>query len=372
MGSTASDTSVPFVDLSFMHAEVRDEIDAAIAATVERGDFILGAEVERFEEDFAAHCGVRHAVGVGSGTAALQIATSALGIEPGAEVVVPAHTYIASALGPLHAGAVPVFCEVDEATGLLDPDAAAAAITERTAAIVAVHLYGQVCDPGPLRELASSRGLKLIEDAAQAHGAAFGEDRAGSIGDVACFSFYPSKNLGAFGDGGMVTTDDDGVADLARRWRNLGQLGKGDHDVPGMNERLDTLQAAVLRVKLRRLDAWNESRREAAAHYREQLAGSGLPTLPVRDSAADVFHLFPVLVPERDRVRSALAAAGVGTGVHYSPAVHRQTPFAAPGGAAYPAAERWAAEELSLPMFPGLEAGAIARVAEVLQRAVGA
>jgi len=214
MSTSETTSAVPFVDLSIMHGEIQSEIDAAIAGTIERGDFILGAEVERFEADFAGYCGVRHAIGVGSGTAALQIATLALGVEPGAEVIVPAHTYIASALGPLHAGAVPVFCEVDEATGLIDPGAVAATITERTAAIVAVHLYGQACDPAPLRALADRHGIALIEDAAQAHGASFGDARAGSIGDAACFSFYPSKNLGAFGDGGMVCTDDDAVADL--------------------------------------------------------------------------------------------------------------------------------------------------------------
>ncbi len=369
MADAATSTDVPFVDLAPMHDEIGPEIDAAIAATVARGDFILGAEVERFEAEFAAYCGVRHAVGVGSGTAALQIAVLALGIEPGAEVIVPAHTYIASALGPLHAGAVPVFCEVDERTGLIDPDAAAAAIGERTAAIVAVHLYGQACDPGPLRELAAARGIALIEDAAQAHGASFAGERAGAIGAAAAFSFYPSKNLGGFGDGGIVTTGDDAVADHARRLRNLGQLGKGDHEVAGMNERLDTLQAAVLRAKLPRLDAWNESRRAAAAGYHERLAPE-IPVLPERAGAVDVFHLFPVLVAERDRVRAALAAAGIGTGVHYAPAVHQQPPFRGDRIAGeFPNAERWGREELSLPMFPGLGDAAVGRVAERLARA---
>jgi len=366
----ATAPNVPFVDLDPMHAEVRTEIDAAIAATVERGDFILGAEVGRFEEDFADYCGVEHAVGVASGTAALQIAVLALGIERGAEIIVPAHTYIASALGPLHAGAVPVFCEVDPRTGLIDPAAASAAIGERTAAILAVHLYGQVCDPGPLRELAAARGIALIEDAAQAHGASFGDERAGSIGDVACFSFYPSKNLGAFGDGGMVTTNAAAVADLARRWRNLGQLAKGDHDVAGMNERLDTLQAAILRAKLPRLDSWNDSRREAAASYRELLAPE-LPILPEREGARDVFHLFPVLVAERDRVRAELGEAGIGTGIHYAPAVHEQAPFREGSPGEFPHAERWGREELSLPMFPGLGREAVGQVAEELAIAAG-
>jgi dTDP-4-amino-4,6-dideoxygalactose transaminase len=369
MAQTTTDQTsapVPFVDLDPMHAEVATEIESAIAATVERGDFILGAELDRFEEDFAAYCGVRHAIGVGSGTAALQIAVLALGLERGSEIVVPAHTYIASALGPLHAGLVPVPCEVDERTGLIDPAAAEAAITDRTAAILAVHLYGQVCDPGPLRALASARGLALIEDAAQAHGAEFGAERAGSIGDVAAFSFYPSKNLGAFGDGGCVTTNDDDVAALARQWRNLGQRGKNEHVVAGVNERLDTLQAAVLRVKLRRLDAWNAARREAADIYRRHLAGTGIAALPDRDDARSVFHLFPVLVAERDRVGSELAAQGIGTGVHYPQALHQQPPFASTAAGAFPVAERWARDELSLPMFPGLPAAAIERVVAAL------
>jgi dTDP-4-amino-4,6-dideoxygalactose transaminase len=373
MGSTTSDQghpAVPFVDLDPMHLEVAAEIEAAMAATVRRGDFILGEELVRFEEDFAAYCGARHAIGVASGTAALQIAVLALGIDRGAEIIVPAHTYIASALGPLHAGLTPIPCEVDEATGLIDPDAAAAAVTDRTAAILAVHLYGQVCDPEPLRALASSRGIALIEDAAQAHGASFGTERAGAIGDVAAFSFYPSKNLGAFGDGGCVTTDDDDVAELARRWRNLGQRGKNEHVVAGMNERLDTLQAGVLRIKLRRLDAWNDARRDASRVYRDRLAGSGIHVLPEREGANDVYHLFPVLLAERDRIGRDLGSQGIGTGVHYPLALHEQPPFAS-SGAAFPIAERWAREELSLPMFPGLAAPAIERVVSALRSAAG-
>ena len=362
---------VPFFEMPDL-GPVRAEIDEVVSATIERGDFILGAEVERFEADFAAMCGAEHAIGVASGTAALELATSALGIGEGMEVIVPAHTFVASAFGPMRAGATPVFCDVDPDTGLIDPRAAEAALGERTAAIVAVHLYGQVCDPAPLRELAGSRGIALIEDAAQAHGASFGGERAGSIGDVACFSFYPSKNLGAFGDAGMITTDDAGVADLARRWRNLGQLGKGDHELPGLNERIDTLQAAILRVKLRLLAGWNEARREAAGAYRERLGSSPIPILPEREGAEDAFHLYPVLVEERDRVRAALDAAGVGTGVHYAPAVHEQPPFAGSGHGPFPHAERWGREELSLPMFPGLDAERVGRVCDALEAAVTA
>src|SRR3954447_19964571 len=248
---------IPFVDLARQHAPLRTELRAAFERVVGASSYILGEEVGRFEDEFAAYCGASHCVGVGSGTAALTIAALASGIRPGDEVIVPAHTFIASALGLAHAGAVPVFCDVDPGTGLIDPDAAASAVTPRTTAILAVHLYGQMADMDAIRAVAQANGLIVLEDAAQAHGATYRRARAGSFGAAAAFSFYPSKNLGALGDGGAVCTNDPRVAEQARRWRNLGQLGKGDHAVLGYNERLDGLQAALLRVKLPHLDAWN-------------------------------------------------------------------------------------------------------------------
>src|SRR3954471_6355161 len=265
---------IPFVDLARQHQPIATELHAAFERVLGASSYILGEEVERFEDEFAAYCGSCHCVGVASGTAALTIAALASGIQPGDEVIVPAHTFIASALGLAHAGAVPVFCDVDPGTGLIDPAAAEAALTERTAAILAVHLYGQMCDMDALGAVARRHGLIVLEDAAQAHGARYRDGRAGSFGAATAFSFYPSKNLGALGDGGAVCTNDERVAQDARRWSNLGQLGKGDHALPGYNERLDGLQAALLRVKLPRLDRWNATRRERAAQYREALSGS--------------------------------------------------------------------------------------------------
>lgn len=357
---------VPFVDLSRQHAPLLGEITAAIGGVVERGDFILGTAVDRFEDEFATFLGAKHAIGVGSGTAALTIATLSAGIKPGDQVIVPAYTYIASALGPLHAGAEPVFCDVEPETGLIDLDSAASVLTDRCTAIVVVHLFGQCCDMDAVAAFADRHGIAVIEDAAQAHGARWRGRRAGSFGTASAFSFYPSKNLGALGDGGMIVTGDDRVAELARQWRNLGQRSKGEHVIAGFNERLDTLHAAALSVKLPHLDGWNESRREAAGFYRELLDRS-IPILPDRPAAESVWHLFPVLVDERERVAAALSERGIGTGVHYAPAVHRQPTWAAdhPAGT-FPAAERWAAQELSMPMFAGLERDEVWRVAESL------
>jgi dTDP-3-amino-3,4,6-trideoxy-alpha-D-glucose transaminase len=351
---------VPFVNLARQHEPIAADLRAAFERVLGASSYILGEEVAGFEAEFAAYCGARHCVGVASGTAALTIATLASGIEPGSEVIVPAHTFIASALGLAHAGAVPVFCDVDADTGLIDPAAAEAAISDRTAAILAVHLYGQMCDMDELRAVARRHSLLLLEDAAQAHGARYRDGRAGAFGDAAAFSFYPSKNLGALGDGGAIVTNDERIADQARRYRHLGQLGKGDHDVLGYNERLDGLQAAFLRAKLPHLDAWNAARRERAAEYREGLGGR-LRLLEERPESPSIFHLFPVRIDDRDELARRLGEAGVATGVHYSPEVPAQPPFAGAAGE-FPEAEAWAREELSLPMFESLTHAEAARV----------
>lgn len=359
--------NVPFVDLERLHAPIAAKLDAAIAGVARRGDFILGAAVERFEGEFAAYVGAGEGIGVGSGTAALTLATRALGVGPGDEVIVPAHTFVASALGPLHAGATPVFCDVDPDSGLIDVDSAATLIGQRTAAIVAVHLYGQACDMDAIGELASRHGLAVIEDAAHAHGAAWHGRRCGSLGDVACFSFYPSKNLGAFGDGGIVTTSDPTLAERVRGLRHLGQLRKGEHTLAGYNERLDTIQAAVLAVKLPRLDAANDSRRAAAARYAERLP-AGVGRLTSREGSDDVHHLYPIRIADPAAVAAALGERGIGTGLHYTPAVHHQPPFLADGHEApsLPTAEAWAAEELSLPMFAGIRENEVDAVCAAL------
>ena len=358
---------IPFVDLAAQHAELRDELRAAFERALDSSGYILGEEVERFESEFADYCGVEHCVGVASGTAALTLAVQAAGIGPGDEVVVPAHTFIASALGVAHAGAEPVFCDVHDGTGLIDLDSAAEVVGERTAAILPVHLYGQAADMNAVRRLADARGLAVIEDAAQAHGATHAGRRTGSFGAAAAFSFYPSKNLGALGDGGAICTNDGALAERARMLRHLGQRGKGEHALPGFNERLDGLQAAFLRVKLPHLDGWNEARRAVAAAYREAL-GDAVRLLEERPDSECVYHLFPIRTPRRDRLAERLGAEGIATSIHYSPAVHEQPPFAS--RAKCPVASAWAREELSLPMFEGLGRSDLERVAEVCRAAV--
>ena len=354
---------IPFVDLAAQHDPIRRELDEAMRRVWETGDFILGEELRLFEAEFAAYIGVAHAVGAGSGTAALSIALASAGVGPGDEVIVPAHTYIATALAVLHAGAQPVLCDVDGATGLIDLDSAAEVAGERVAAVVPVHLYGQACDMDEVERFAAARGIAVIEDAAQAHGATWNDARAGSFGRASAFSFYPSKNLGAFGDGGIVCTDDPEVADRARRLRNLGQLGRADHEILGHNERLDTLQAAVLRVKLGRLEEWNAERRSIAANYRAELSGT-VTCLPERPGATDVYHLFAVRVPDRGGVSDALEARGIASGIHYPRALHEQPSLRGLLGerTGLDAAEGWAREELSLPIYPGMRGADAARV----------
>lgn len=343
------------MDLGRHHRPVERQLHAAFERVLGSSAFVLGDEVARFEEEFAEFCGVRHCVGVGSGTAALTISLIAAGIGAGDEVIVPAHTFIASALAIVHAGAVPVFCDVEEETGLIDADAAAALVGPRTAAIVAVHLYGQPCDMEKIGTLASHHGLFLLEDAAQAHGARYAGRRTGSLGDAAAFSFYPSKNLGALGDGGAICTEDDGVAAKARRLRDLGQRAKGEHLEAGFNERLDGIQAAMLRVKLSGLDEGNSRRRQLASRYMERLP-DGCQTLAEQPGRECVYHLFPIRLDNRDAARRALAERGIASGVHYWPAVHRQPPMASlPDAAAtLDVAVRWSEQELSLPIFPEL------------------
>jgi len=358
----AGATTVPFVDLARQHAPIREELREAFDRVLGASGFILGGEVEAFEAELAAYSDAAECVGVASGTAAITLALLAAGVGPGDEVVVPAHTYIASALGILHAGATPVFCDVEAATGLIDPSSAAAAVSERTAAVLCVHLYGQPCDMDALAGLAGRRGLLVLEDAAQAHGARIDGRPVGAIGAAGAFSFYPSKNLGALGDGGAICTDDPGIAERARRLRNLGQRTKGEHVVAGFNERLDGLQAALLRVKLHHLDAMNAARRELAAAYDRDLPRAAR-RLAVVGGRECVYHLYPVRVSDRDAVAERLGVLGVQTGVHYAPAVHNQPPFARTERRVPLAeAEAWATTELSLPMFAELGNTELTRV----------
>ena len=360
-----------FVALDKQHGHIEEELTEAFARLLRTSAYTLGTEVEQFEAEFADYSETAHCVGISSGTSALSLVLRAAGIGPGDEVIVPAHTFIASALGAVHAGATPVLCEVDPATGLIDPEAARAAITSRTAAIVAVHLYGQMCDMDPINEIAKSHGLFVLEDAAQAHGALYKGRRAGSLGAAGAFSFYPSKNLGALGDGGAVCTGDDELAARLRRLRNLGQRAKGEHLELGYNERLDGLQAALLRVKLPHLDAWNEARRIRAQRY-DELLSADVTLLQERPESPCVYHLMPARFADRDAVATALRARGIETGIHYTPAMdaHPALKGIATVSGEIPVARAWAAEELSLPMHPDLTADEVERVAEAVIEAI--
>ena len=364
---------VPFVALERQHFDIEHELQTAFVRLLGSSAFTLGEEVESFEAEFAAYCEVAHCVGVASGTAALALMLRAYGIGRGQEVVVPAHTFIASALAVAHAGATPVLCDVDDVTGLIDPDAARAAVGPRTSAILAVHLYGQACDMAAIEAFAEPQGLLVLEDAAQAHGACYRGRRVGSLGAAAAFSFYPSKNLGALGDGGAICTNDDVLAARLRRLRHLGQRAKGEHVELGFNERLDGLQAALLRVKLPHLDVWNEARRSCAARYRELLPPAAR-LLGERPESPCIYHLFPARFEDRDAVAATLRKYGVETAVHYTPALHGHpawNDWPLQHGA-LPVAEAWAARELSLPIHPYLRPQEIERVAEAVHAAVSA
>lgn len=362
---------VRFAALERQHAPIENELRAALMRVVYSNGFILGPEVDAFETEFAEYCGVSHCVGVSSGTSALSLMLRASGIGPGDEVIVPGHTFIASALAVAHVGAVPVLCDVLDGTGLIDAEAARALVGPRTAAILAVHLYGQACDMDAIHALAGPRGLLVLEDAAQAHGARYRGRTVGSLGAAAAFSFYPGKNLGALGDGGAVCTDDPQLAARIRRLRNLGQRQKGEHVEIGYNERLDGLQAAFLRIKLPRLEEWNSARRQRAIRYRELLP-EGARVLEERPESPCTYHLFPVRFEGRDAVAAALKAHRIETGIHYTPAVHEHDAWGSEQirHGDLPRAEAWAAEELSLPMHPGLTRAEIEQVIEAVHEAL--
>ena len=360
---------IQFVDLKRQYASIKDEVDRAVIDAIASTQYILGEEVARFEEEWAAYCGVEHVVGVSSGTAALALAFDALDIGAGDEVIAPANTFIASILPLVRLGATPVLVDCDR-YGQLDVELAAAAVTNRTRAIVGVDLFGHPCDADAIRAICDDHGLAFIEDAAQAHGAEYRGRRCGSLADVAAFSFYPGKNLGAYGDAGAIATDDEGLADAIRILRDLGQSRKYEHVVIGGNERLDTLQAAVLRVKLRRLDGWNELRRSHAAAYTELLDGD-VTTPEVAEWADPVWHLYVVRSADRERIRSALGADAIASGMHYPVPLHLQPALASLGHGEgdFPAAEAWARTGLSLPLFPELERAELERVVKAVREA---
>jgi dTDP-4-amino-4,6-dideoxygalactose transaminase len=348
---------VPFLDLKSSYSELKEELDAAYHQVVESGWFVLGNELAAFEKEFADYCGVAHCIGVGNGLEALHLILLALKIGPGDEVVVPANTYIATWLAVSYTGATPVPVEPDEQTHNLDPSRIEDAITPRTKAILPVHLYGQPAHMDPIVELGRKYGLPIVEDAAQAHGARYMGRRAGSLGHAAGFSFYPSKNLGALGDGGAVVTNDEALAGRVRVLRNYGSRAKYYNETKGFNSRLDELQAAALRVKLRHLDDWNERRKKVAQFYLRTLEGVADLVLPrVPDWADPVWHLFVVRHKERDRLQQHLRSSGIDTLIHYPCPPHLQNAYSELGytQGAFPRTERMADEVLSLPIFPAL------------------
>jgi len=362
---------IPFLDLKIPYAELKEELDAAYRRVMESGWYILGKEVEAFEKEFAAYCGAKHCIGVGNGLEALHLILRGYGIGPGDEVVVPANTYIATWLAVSYAGATPVPVEPDERTYNIDPARIEEAITKRTRAIMPVHLYGQPADMDPIKEIAQKHGLKVIEDAAQAHGARYKGCIAGSLGDAAGFSFYPTKNLGAIGDGGAVVTNDDDLADKVRVLRNYGSRVKYENEVKGFNSRLDELQAAFLRVKLHHLDEWNERRRKLANVYLDQLAGIPDLVLPyVPEWAGPVWHQFIIRHPRRDALQAYLKESGIGTLIHYPIPPHLSGAYSDMGykEGSFPITERIANTVLSLPMGLHVEEDAIRSIAEAIRR----
>jgi dTDP-4-amino-4,6-dideoxygalactose transaminase len=347
---------IPFLDLGAAYRELKPQIDAAIARVLDSGWYILGPEVEAFEAEWAAYCEARHAVGLANGLDALILALRALDVGPGDEVIVPSNTYIATWLAVSQVGATPVPVEPDPATSNIDPGRIAAAITPRTRVILPVHLYGQPADLDPIIALARAHGLAVVEDAAQAHGARYKGRRIGAHGDIVCWSFYPGKNLGALGDGGAITTDNQALADRIALLRNYGSRQKYVNEEPGVNSRLDPLQAAVLRAKLPYLDEWTERRRAIARCYDEALQGSGLTLPRVPQWAEPVWHLYVVRSAARDRLQARLGEDGIGTLIHYPIPPHMQQAYAdrAIAADALPLARQLAEEVLSLPIGPHL------------------
>ncbi len=345
---------IDFLNLRQVNEPFAGEIREAIERVLRSGWYILATECEGFEQEFARFCGARHAIGVANGLDALTLSLRALDIGPGDEVLVPSNTFVATWLAVSHVGATPVPVEPLEATFNMDPSRIEAAITARTRAIIPVHLYGQPADLDPILEIARRRGLRVIEDAAQAHGARYRGRRIGAHGDAVCWSFYPGKNLGALGDGGAVTTDDDAVAARLRVLRNYGSKVKYHHEELGVNSRLDEIQAAILRVKLPALEAGNRHRAAIAQAYEQGLAGTGLRLPQVPDHVEPVWHLYVVRHPQRDELARRLSAAGVGTVIHYPVSPHLQPAYASLGHArgSLPLAEVLQSEVLSLPIGP--------------------
>jgi dTDP-4-amino-4,6-dideoxygalactose transaminase len=364
---------VPFLDLKSHHTPLRDEIDRAIQEVIESGAFAGGPFVARFEADFAAYCDCRYAIGVGSGTEALWLSLLALGVGPGNEVITVPNTFMATAEAITYCGARPVFVDVDERTYTMDPAAVENAVTSRTRAIIPVHLFGQPADMDPILDVARKHGLFVVEDACQAHGAEYKGRKVGNLGDAACFSFYPGKNLGAFGEAGAIVTGRANLQEKIRILRDHGQVRKYFHEMVGWNCRMDGIQGAVLRIKLRHLEAGNQRRRAHAAHYDAALSRfEGVVVPPRAPYARHVFHVYAIRVNEREEVMKFLGDRGIATGIHYPVPVHLQEAYRSLGykRGAFPIAERCATEFVSLPMYPELTEAQLEIVIEGVKEAV--
>ncbi|MBI5250279.1 MAG: DegT/DnrJ/EryC1/StrS family aminotransferase [Desulfomonile tiedjei] len=359
---------VPFLDLKAQYRVIADEIRQAVDRVLESGRFTLGPEVEAFEQEFAAYCGTKHAVGVNSGTSALHLALLAAGVAPGHEVITVPMTFVATVAAIGYAGAIPVFVDVDPQFYTMDPEKIESAITERTKAIVPVHLYGQPAEMDRIIEIAAKHKIAVIEDAAQAHGAEYRGKRVGALGELGAFSFYPGKNLGAYGEGGMVVTNDDKHARTVRMLRDWGTETKYYHELKGFNYRMDAIQGAILRVKLRHLEDWIRSRRILAVRYEERLAATSLVLPAAMPDARHVYHLYAVRSHHRESLQTALAENNIYTGLHYPVPVHLQKAWSElpykKGD--FPVSERIANEEISLPMFPEMSQEQLEDVCDAL------
>jgi dTDP-4-amino-4,6-dideoxygalactose transaminase len=362
---------IPYLDLQRQYQSIRGELDQAVLSVLAGGQYVLGREVEAFEEDFAAYCGCPSAVGVNSGTSALHLALLAAGVGPGDEVVTVPFTFVATVAAILYTGAKPVLVDVDPVNFTLDPRKLEAALTPRTKAVLPVHLYGRPADMDPILESARRRGIAVIEDAAQAHGAEYKGRRVGSLGDLGCFSFYPGKNLGAFGEGGAVITGNPAFLKTLRMLRNWGAEHKYRHELRGFNYRMEAVQGAVLRVKLRHLEEWNRARREGAAFYDQALAGTGVETPRTLPGTRPVHHIYPILSDHRDALGEFLARKGVQTNIHYPLPVHLQEAYSDLGyqSGDFPVSEALARREISLPLYPEMTREQLEEVAGAVRAA---
>lgn len=362
---------IPFLDLKGQYKEIKPQVDAAVARVIESAQFVLGPEVAAFEERFAAYCDVRHCVALNSGTSALHLALLAAGVGPGDEVITVSMTFVATTAAILYCGAKPVFVDVDPDTWTMDPNLLKAAITPRTKAILPVHLHGLMADMDPIIEVADRAGLIVIEDAAQAHGSEYRGRRAGCVGDIGCFSFYPGKNLGAYGEAGAAVTNSSGLARQLALLRDWGQESKYNHVLPGYNFRMDGIQGAVLNVKMAYIERWTEARRTVASHYDRLLARAQFKRPAPPPHCRHVYHVYAVEVEHRDQVQKALSAAGIGTGIHYPVPVHLQKAYGelGYGRGDFPVTEAIANRFLSLPIYAELQPEQVANVVLELENA---